>query len=153
MCLGAWAVLLFTCMGTSEYPWLMCLVACSRFTKRLQQENVENAKRAEDERRAQLVRAGVVEPLQQIRLWVVFHTQQIATKNALLQLKIMEEEERVKEEERKRAAKAKADAKAKLLLQAKLNEQKQELEERFAKLQRAKEQQQQEEQSVIDIFT
>eukprot|EP00750_Incisomonas_marina_P025072 INCI5311.3.p1 GENE.INCI5311.3~~INCI5311.3.p1 ORF type:complete len:608 (-),score=135.26 INCI5311.3:62-1825(-) len=94
----------------------------AKFTKRLQQEKVENAKRAEDERRAQL-------------------------------LKVMEEEERIKEEERKRAAKAKADAKAKLLLQAKLNEQKQELEARFAKLQRAKEQQQMEEQSVIDIFT
>ena len=41
----------------------VCLSACVRFTKRLQQEKVENAKRAEDERRAQLVRAGVAEPL------------------------------------------------------------------------------------------
>ena len=69
------------------------------------------------------------------------------------QMKVMEEEERMKEAARAQAAKHKAAAAAKREREAKLSEQKLELEARFEGLSRAKARILAEEQNYIDGFT
>lgn len=117
-----------------------------RFVKKLEHEKIQNAKREDEERRAQLVR--VDGSAMQLMQWVALFTFQIR-----LQMKVMEEEERLKELERERAAKERAAAKARLEKQAKLNEQKRELEARFKKLNKTKQQIKAKEQHEIDDFT